>query len=89
MKRAPQPPVDELPPALEPLRRLAEQVAGTPVRVRGVRTDDAAFRGRTVRRGGCIIIEYQVAQAGYFWHLPIIEEILRRLATGETDVRLP
>ena len=59
-----------------------------PVRVRGVRTRHKSFRGRSVRRRGYVLVQYQVAAAGYFWHIPIIEEILDRLAVGETDVCL-
>jgi len=83
------PPVpDDLPPALEHKRRRAERALGVPVRIRGVRTRHPSFRGRAVRRPGCVIVEYQVAAAGYFWHVPIIEEILDRLAAGETDIHL-
>jgi len=88
VRRRPSSPPDDLPPALEPKRRRAEQALGVPVRVRGVRTRHKSFRGRTVRRQGCVIIEYQVAAAGYFWHIPIIEEILDRLAGGETEIYL-
>ena len=88
MKRAKSEMSDDLPPALEPLRRRAEQALGIPVRVRGVRTRDRSFRGRAVRRQGCMLVEDQVAQAGYFWHVPIIEEILARLAAGEAELRL-
>lgn len=88
MKRYPSPPADDLPPALEPQRRRAEHALGMRVRVRGVRTRHKSFRGRTVRRQGCVVIEYQVAETGYFWHIPIIEEILDRLAAGETDIHL-
>jgi len=88
MKRDQPPAPDDLPPALEPKRRRAEQALGLPVRVRGVRTRDRSFRGRAVRRPGCVVVEYQVAAAGYFWHVPIIEEILDRLACGETRVYL-
>jgi len=34
------------------------------------------------------VVEYQVAAAGYFWHVPIIEEILDRLAAGESNIHL-
>ncbi|UCH35366.1 MAG: hypothetical protein JSV65_03170 [Armatimonadota bacterium] len=88
MKRPLQVTPDDLPPALEPKRRRAEKALGMPVRVRGVRTRHKSFRGRTVLRQGCVIVEYQVAAAGYFWHVPIIEEILDRLAAGETEIHL-
>jgi len=88
MKQRPSPPRDDLPPALEPKRRRAEQALGVPVRVRGVRTRHKSFRGRAVRRQGCVIVEYQVAAAGYFWHVPIIEGILDRLAAGETNIHI-
>ena len=80
--------MDDLPPALESKRKRAESALGMPVRIRGVRTRHKSFRGRAVRRQGCMIVEYQVAAAGYFWHVPIIEEILDRLAAGETRVHL-
>jgi hypothetical protein len=79
---------DDLPPSLEPQRLRAERALGMPVRVRGVRTRHQSFRGRALRRQGYILVQYQVAQAGYFWHIPIIEEILARLAAGETEVHL-
>lgn len=79
---------DDLPPALEPQRRQAERALGMPVRVRGVRTRERSFRGRAVFRRGYVLIEYQVEQAGYFWHIPIIAEILERLAAGEREVDL-
>jgi len=81
-------PMDDLPPALESKRKRAERALGMPVRVRGVRTRHKSFRGRTVRRQGYMIVEYQVAASGYFWHVPIIEEILDRLAAGETRIHL-
>jgi hypothetical protein len=87
MRRTPRAP-DDLPPALEPKRRRAERSLGVPVMVRGVRTRHRSFRGRAVRRQGCVIVEYQVAAAGYFWHVPIIEEILDRLIAGETNIHL-
>jgi hypothetical protein len=79
---------DDLPPSLEPQRRRAERALGMRVWVRGVRRQDHSFRGRAVRRRGWVVVEYQLAEGGYFWHLPIIEEILARLAAGETEVRL-
>jgi hypothetical protein len=81
-------PEDDLPPALEWKRRRAEQTLGLPVRVRGVRTRHKSFRGRAMRRQGCVIVEYQVAAVGYFWHVPIIEDILDRLAAGETNIHI-
>lgn len=37
---------------------------------------------------GRVLIEYQVSEAGYFWHVPIIEELLDRAAAGEQRAEL-
>ena len=74
--------MEPLPPRLGDLHRRAEQAAGQPIRIRGVRTDRPGFRGRLSPHPGYLLLEYQVAQAGYFWHLPIIEELLARAAAG-------
>jgi len=77
-----------LPPALRPVLRRAERAAGQPVVLRQVRTLDAAFRGRVRQKPGYLLVEYQTAQSGYFWDIPIIEELLRRIAAGDTTAVL-
>ena len=74
--------MEPLPPRLRDLHRRAEQAAGQPIRIRGVRTDRPGFRGRLSPHPGYLLLEYQVAQAGYFWHLPTIEALLARAAEG-------
>ncbi len=75
-------------PGLRPALRLAEAKAGVPIVIRGVRLSDPAFRGRVTRKAGFLLLEYQVSQAGYFWHIPIIEELLRRIQSGETEPQI-
>lgn len=74
--------MEPLPPPVEAKRRAVSQLLGRPVVVRGIRSPDAAFRGRLTVEPGRILIEYQVSQAGYFWHIPIIEELLDRATAG-------
>jgi hypothetical protein len=82
--------VERLPPSLEQKRRDLASALGRPVVVRGIRTPDPHLRGRLRVQPRRVLIEYQVAQQGYFWHIPIIEELLDRAAGGETalDLRL-
>jgi len=80
--------MEPLPPLVEVKRRAVSQLLGRPVVVRGIRSPDAGFRGRLTVELGRILIEHQVAQAGYFWHIPIIEELLDRAAAGETTLEL-
>jgi hypothetical protein len=80
--------MEPLPPPVEAKRRAVSQLLGRPVVVRGIRSPDAAFRGRLTVESNRILIEYQVSQPGYFWHIPIIEELLDRAAAGETTVEL-
>jgi len=80
--------MEPLPPALERKRRSLARALGRPVHIRGVRTPDSGFRGRLSVEPGRVVIEYQVAQAGYFWHIPIIEELLDRAAAGQPTAEL-
>ncbi len=80
--------VEPLPPDLEDKRRALARALGRPVVIRGIRTPDPEFRGRLRVEPGRVVIEYQVAQHGYFWHVPIIEELLARAAAGESGVEL-
>jgi uncharacterized protein (DUF2126 family) len=80
--------VEPLPPQLEDKRRALARALGRPVVIRGIRTPDPDFRGRLRVEPHRVLIEYQVAQAGYFWHLPIIEELLARAADGESQAEL-
>jgi len=80
--------VEPLPPLLEEKRRSLGRALGRPVQVRGIRTPDRGFRGRLRVEPGRVLIEYQVAEQGYFWHIPIIEELLDRAAAGEAAVEL-
>ncbi len=53
-----------------------------------MRTPDGGLRGRLTVEPDRVVVEYQVAQAGYFWHIPIIEELLARAAAGEHHAEL-
>lgn len=80
--------MEQLPPRLEHQRQALARALGRPVQVRGVRTPDRGLRGRLTVQPDRVVIEYQVVQAGYFWHIPIIEELLARAAAGEHDAEL-
>jgi hypothetical protein len=80
--------MEQLPPDLERKRHALERYLNRPVSIRGVRLPDRAFRGRLRVGPSRVVIEYQVAQSGYFWHIPIIEELLNRAAAGECAVEL-
>jgi hypothetical protein len=68
--------IDERLASLE--RRLGKRLL-----LRGVRTPDAAFRGRVAERAHCLVIEYRDDLPGFFWHYEIIEELLDRVERGE------
>ena len=74
--------------ALDARRVEVERAIGMPIVVRGIRTPDASLRGRVTPRAGYLLLEYQVAAAGYFWHVPIIEELLDRIERGEREIVL-
>ena len=80
--------MDSLPRPLERQRRALSRALDRPVRVRAVRTPDPELRGRLRVDPDRVIIEYQVSQEGYFWYVPIVEELLRRAAAGEREVEL-
>lgn len=80
--------MERLPDELEEKREALARALGRAVSVRGIRTPDRELRGRLRVEPGRVVIEYQVAEAGYFWHIPIIEELLSRAAAGETAVEL-
>ena len=80
--------MEPLPPPLEAKRRVLSELLCRPVVVRGIQTPDPLFRGRLTVEPGRVLIEHQVAQAGYFWHIPIIEELLDRAAAGERTAEL-
>jgi G:T-mismatch repair DNA endonuclease (very short patch repair protein) len=80
--------VEVLPRALEAKRRSLERALGRPVQVRGIRTPDRELRGRLLVEPDRVVIEYQIAEHGYFWHVPIIEELLNRAARGEPRAEL-
>jgi hypothetical protein len=69
-------------------RTEVERAIGMPIVIRGIRTPDRSLRGRVTRRPGYLLLEYQVAMAGYFWHVPIIEELLARIERGEREIEL-
>jgi hypothetical protein len=77
-----------IPPALRRLLRRAERVARQPILLRQIRISDPAFRGRVKQKPGYLLVEYQTAQPGYFWDVPIIEELLRRIEAGDTTAVL-
>ena len=80
--------MDSLPRPLERQRRALSRALDRPVRVRAVRTPDPELRGRLRVDPDRVIIEYQVSQEGYFWYVPIVEELLTRAAAGERHVEL-
>ena len=80
--------MESLPRSLERRRKAAAEGLGRPVYVRGVRTPDRGLRGRMWVESGRVVIEYQVAEAGYFWHVAVIEELLDRAAAGEQKAEL-
>ena len=80
--------MEALPRALEAKRRYLERALGRPVRVRGIRTPDRELRGRLLVEPDRVLIEYQVSEHGYFWNVPIIEELMNRAARGEPRVEL-
>ncbi len=80
--------MEPLPPRLKHQRQALARALRRPVHVRGVRTPDQGLRGRLAVEPDRVIIEYQVSQAGYFWHIAIIEELLARAAAGEGRVEL-
>jgi len=87
-KRISSPPHQNLPAALEARRRQAERALGRPVSIREVRIQDPGFRGRIKMTGERLIIEYQVAQSGYFWEAGLIERLLLLALKGETNLTL-
>lgn len=66
----------------------AERATGKRIVLRNVRTADPSFRGRIVRRPGYVVLEYRDDQPGYFWHVPIVEELLRLVELGAGSVTL-
>ena len=80
--------METLPEPLERKRREVETALGRPVVVRGVQTPDSALRGRLRVEPGRVVIEYQVSEHGYFWHVPVIERLLSAALAGETSVEL-
>lgn len=80
--------MDPLPRPLERQRRALSRALGRPVRVRAVRTPDRELRGRLRVDPDRVVIEYQVSQEGYFWYVPVAEELLSRAAAGEREVEL-
>lgn len=80
--------MEPLPPPLEEKRQAVAQSLGRPVYVRGMRTPDGELRGRLRVEPGRVVIEYQVAEAGYFWHVPVIEDLLDRAAAGAQSAEL-
>ena len=80
--------MEALPEPLEGKRRQVEAALRRTVVVRGIQTPDAAFRGRLRVEPGRVLIEYQIAEHGYFWHIPIIERLLSLALAGETSAEL-
>jgi len=80
--------MEPLPPQLEEKRRSLARALGRPVLVRGILTPDPDFRGRLRVEPHRVLIEYQIREHGYFWHLPIIEDLLDRAAAGQPAVEL-
>lgn len=80
--------MEPLPAPLERKRQALARALGKPVSVRGVTTPDRGFRGRLRVQQDRVVIEYQIAEQGYFWHIPIIEELLDLAAGGRTAAEL-
>lgn len=80
--------MEELPGRVEEQRAAVEERLGRPVVVRGVQTPDPNFRGRLRVEPGRVVVEYQISEYGYFWHIPIIEQLLARALEGECSVVL-
>ena len=81
--------MEDLPPLLEDKRRLLARTLGRPVFIRAIRTPDPRFQGRLRVHPGRVVIEYQIAEHGYFWHIPIIETLLDRAAAGQIAAEIP
>jgi len=71
---------------IETKRRAVEAQIGKRIVIRGIRTLDPALRGRVTERQGYVLLEYQVAQPGYFWEVPVVEALLDRIAAGEREL---
>ena len=69
-------------------RKAVEAQIGMRIVIRGIRAPDPSLRGRVSQRRGYLLLEYQVAQPGYFWELPVVEELLGRIAAGEREITL-
>jgi len=80
--------VEPLPRDLERKRRALAQALGRPVIIRGIRTPDPDFRGRLRVEPHRVLIEYQIREHGYFWHVPIIADLLDLAAAGQTSAEL-
>ncbi len=77
-----------LPGPVEAKRRQVEAALGRPVIIREVKREDSAFRGRLRVFADRVVIEYQVAQPGYFWEIATIEQLLLLALAGKTDMTL-
>jgi len=77
-----------LPEPLEEKRRQVEFVLGRPVVIKQVKREDPDFRGRLRVSEGRLVIEYQVAQPGYFWEVETIERLLLLALAGKTNFTL-
>jgi hypothetical protein len=80
--------MERLPPLLEEKCQALARRLGRPVVVRGIQTPDPWFRGRLRVQLHRVLIEYQIAEHGYFWSVPIIETLLARAAAGESEADL-
>jgi len=80
--------MEPLPPRLEQKRKALSRALDRPVHIRGIRTPEPDFRGRLRVERDRVLIEYQIAESGYFWHIPIIEELLARAAAGRPGAEL-
>jgi len=80
--------MEPLPEPLDEKRRQVQAALRRTVVVRGIQTPDAAFRGRLRVEPGRVVIEYQVSEHGYFWHVPTIERLLSLALGGETSAEL-
>jgi len=81
-------PVSRLPGLLEEKRRQVELALGRPVLIKQVKREAPDFRGRLRVMKERAVIEYQVAQPGYFWEVETIERLLLLALAGEVDFTL-
>ncbi len=71
-------------------RRLEEleEKLGLRIILRPVHVPEQDFRGRIIKRGDRIVLEYRDEVPGFFWHYDILRELFAHLEAGRFDVAL-